>query len=205
MFVVSKFRKLPKFDKFIVGVSIAFLVLASLAFLLTAKDLYFPSSPQTLVIRPTSDTTTYHKDQYSTSHPSSLNIPSLGIIVEIRDGFYDENTNTWTLGDDFAYFATSTAKPNEKGGKTFLYGHARQNIFLNLFKLREGDNAYITTRDGNQYTYSYEDSYTTDPTDIGAMKPTKNPTLTIQTCSGFRFQNRTMFNFKLETSKKPTL
>lgn len=204
MFVVSKLRILPKSDIYIMGISILFLLVACLAIFFIVKDCYYPSSPRNLVIQSAQDAKSQHQIRYSTRHPSSLNIPSLDITVEIRDGYFDANTNTWTLGDDFAYFATSTATPNEKEGKTFLYGHARQNIFLNLFNIREGDNAYITTRDGKKYTYSFADSYTTNPTDLGSMKPTKKPTLTIQTCSGFRFQNRTMFNFKLETSNKLT-
>ena len=134
--------------------------------------------------------------------PSELGIPSLNISLPIINGAYDSQTGKWTLTNDKAQFATETSPPNNVTGKTFIYGHATPKIFKNLSKMKKGDIANIKTSNGYLFTYKFQFSYDTGPDDLSVMKQTSEPTLTIQTCSGFRFQNRVMYNFSFESVQK---
>src|SRR5581483_7669927 len=68
--------------------------------------------------------------------PAKIVIPSLSINLAIQPGYYYKATNTWTLSDKQAQFATITALANNYSGNTFIYGHRLPNIFANLWQLK---------------------------------------------------------------------
>lgn len=149
------------------------------------------SAPQTPTITPTIG--------YVTGMPTRISIPSLGINLAVVPGYYDASSGSWTLTTDKAQFATPTAQPNNAGGNTFIYGHARNNIFGALPKIKAGATAVVTTANGHQFYYRLSSTRVVNPTDSGQVFNYQGkPVLTLQTCVGLLYQNRELLTFNLE-------
>jgi len=129
--------------------------------------------------------------------PAHISIPSVDISDNIDPGYYDKASQTWSLSLTDAEYATVTPMPNNGGGNTFIYGHNRWAVFYKLLKVQPGDLATITTTNGHTFTYQMTAQRTTNPTDTSLFTYKGPPILTLQTCSGFWYQNRSLFVFKL--------
>ena len=137
-----------------------------------------------------------------TGKPVSISIPSVQINVPVIDGSYNKTTNQWTLTLDKAQFATMSVMPNNLSGDTFIYGHYRPEVFAYLHHIKPGATAVITTDNGYQFTYTFNKTYATQPTDTSVLDYQGPPLLTVQTCSGTWFQNRQMYLFAYDGYKK---
>lgn len=131
--------------------------------------------------------------------PAHIAFPNQNISVDVIPGYYNAKDNTWTLTTDKAQFATVTSEPNNKTGNTFIYGHNRWQVFTGLLSAQPGDQAVITTSNNHTFTYTLREIKDTDPTDLSYMQPHNSPILTVQTCSGFWYENRRMFTFDLSS------
>lgn len=127
--------------------------------------------------------------------PTHIDIPSVGISIDITPGYYDKASQTWTLSTDKAQYATITPEPNDASGNTFIYGHNRWEVFYKLLKVQNGDIATITTSNNHTFTYKMTSRKDTSPTDSSLFDYQGPPILTLQTCSGFWYQNRSLFVF----------
>lgn len=136
-------------------------------------------------------------DTDSSHTPVKLDIPSADISIKVAKGYYDAVAQKWTLSKDSAHYAVMTPPPNKTGGNTFIYGHNRSSVFSRLFNVGNGDFAYLTTENKQRYSYKLVRSYTTSPSDSGFLNYQGKPILTLQTCSGARFQNRSLYVFEL--------
>ena len=126
-----------------------------------------------------------------------LIIPSVNIDIAVVDGYYNQDSRTWTLTSDKAQFATPTRKPNNESGGTFIYGHNNRKVFSRLPDIKIGAMASIQTDNGHTFTYRYEKVDVVNPSDSGILAYTGPPILTVQTCTGFWYQNRSLFTFVL--------
>lgn len=136
---------------------------------------------------------------YITGMPVSINIPSLSIALPVIPGYYDKPTQAWTLTTTKAQFATPTAQPNNQGGNTFIYGHARSNIFGKLPRIQAGAVAIVTTDNGHRFYYSLSRTQVVGPSNSKVVLDyTGKPILTLQTCVGLLYQNRELLTFDLE-------
>ena len=129
--------------------------------------------------------------------PTHIAFPSVDISIDVAPGYYDASNGSWTLSKDKAHYATVTDKPNNKTGNTFIYGHNRWQVFTGLLNAKVGDKAIVTTDNGHTFTYVLREIVDTDPTDTTYMQTHGSPILTVQTCSGFWYENRRMFTFDL--------
>ncbi len=129
--------------------------------------------------------------------PAHIDIPSVGISDDIDLGYYNKSTQTWSLSLTNAEYATITPEPNNGGGNTFIYGHNRWAVFYKLLKVQPGDEAIITTTNNHQFTYKMVGQRTTQPNDNSLFTYQGPPILTLQTCSGLWYQNRSLFVFDL--------
>lgn len=147
----------------------------------------------TLAVKATGDKATV------TGTPKSIRLPQVGINLPVIDGTYDARSNTWSLTDDKAQFATITDKPNDYRGNTFIYGHDTSPVFASTSKLEKGDIAQVVTTNGHVFEYVYTGELTVDPTstDVLEFNPT-TPRLTLMTCSGLWSEHRRLmyFDFK---------
>ncbi len=130
------------------------------------------------------------------SLPLNIEIDALGVKVEVIKGYYNTVTQDWTLTKNAAQYAVISPQPNQQEGNTFIYGHARSVVFGKLPLLKVGDMATITTTDNKVFMYRFNHSYTVNPADNSVLKYSGPPILTLQTCSGIRYQNRTMYEFE---------
>jgi LPXTG-site transpeptidase (sortase) family protein len=129
--------------------------------------------------------------------PTRIDVPSVNVSVDVAPGYYNKESQTWTLSTNKAHYATITPKPNDANGNTFIYGHNRPEVFSKLLNLHKGDEAIVTT--GNKHTFIYKmvNRHDTKPTDDSLFRYQGPPILTLQTCSGFWYQNRSLFVFEL--------
>jgi len=128
--------------------------------------------------------------------PVGLNIPSLQINIPVIDGQYDPATHGWTLSLNKAQYFVDSAQPNNVGGKTFIYGHYRREIFASLHNIQPGASLSLTTYNGYRFNYQFASSFTIEPSDLSVLDNTAQPVLYVQTCSGVFFQHRQIFSFK---------
>lgn len=133
-----------------------------------------------------------------TGVPVAINIPSLKIDLQVIPGYYDSKSGQWTLTLDKAQFAEPSTQPNNEMGNTLIYGHYRPEVFAYLHHIVPGAQAIVTTDNGYEFTYTFEDSVAYSPTDTSIFTYTGAPRLTIQTCSGTFMQNRQMYYFKYD-------
>lgn len=84
----------------------------------------------------------------------------------------------------------TTAKPGEKGN-TVIFGHSSNDwwepgdykfVFVLLDKLAPGDKITVNY-ESRRYTYEVTGSKVVEPTDVGVLNPTSEPTLTLITCT----------------------
>lgn len=127
--------------------------------------------------------------------PVSIQINSLKINLPVVDGFYDKTKQDWSLTPDKAQYATTTPLSNNYSGNTFIYGHDNSKVFMNLHKLKVGDEVVIKTSNGHTFKYVFRSSLETNPYDGSLFKYQGPSILTLQTCSGVRSQNRQLFTF----------
>ena len=129
--------------------------------------------------------------------PVRLDLPSLGLSLQVIDGYFNSQTRTWTLTTDKVQYATITPEPNNAAGNTFIYGHYRREVFANLHKIAVGDVAVIRTSNDHLFTYRFRSSRVTNPNDVALFSYQGPPILTLQTCTGLFYQNRQLFTFDL--------
>ena len=130
--------------------------------------------------------------------PIHIDIPSVDISVDIEPGYYDKKSQTWTLSAVKAQYATITPPANDGGGNTFIYGHNRLAVFYKLLKIQPGDEAIVTTSNNHKFVYKMTSQKVTKPTDDSLFHYQGPPILTLQTCSGLWYQNRSLFIFDLQ-------
>lgn len=134
-------------------------------------------------------------DVVYTSPPVRLDIASIGLSIDVVPGNYNYSDGTWTVSSDKANFAVMTSVPNPKSGNTFIYGHNRINIFASLARISVGDRAIVTTQDGKVFTYELDLIKSVDQHNTSNLDDSETPILTLQTCSGFWTNDRTMYVF----------
>jgi LPXTG-site transpeptidase (sortase) family protein len=136
---------------------------------------------------------------YVSGTPTSLNIPSLNMYLPVVPGYYDKTAQTWTLTTTKVQFATTSSLPNNQSGNTFIYGHARNNLFGSLPKIRAGAEAIVATSNGHHFFYTLGTTKVVDPSDYGAVFGYQGkPVLMLQTCVGLLYQSREILTFNLE-------
>jgi LPXTG-site transpeptidase (sortase) family protein len=159
-----------------------------------------PAASTSSVVMPAATQLASSTDQNMVSGmPTKVQIPSLGIDLPVIPGYYDAKTGEWTLTTNKVQFATPTAQPNNIGGNTFLYGHARTNIFGSLPKIKAGAQAIVQTDNGHTFYYRLSSTRVVSPADSDSIfKYQGKPILTLQTCVGLLYQNRELLTFNLE-------
>lgn len=148
-----------------------------------------PNAQHITVNKPLAPTVTQGK-------PVSLLIESVGISNPVIEGVFNYNTQEWTLTKDKVQFATMTRQPNNERGLTFMYGHARREVFSKLLRIKNGAIATVTTSNGYTFSYRYTGSATYKPTEITVFSYDGPPILVLQTCTGLFYENRRLFSFE---------
>lgn len=163
-----------------------------------------PPARQTFKTIPTPPTTATHEPSLPrladvSDTPTHLSIPASSIDLIIDPGTYNPPTDTWTLSDTHAQFATITTPVNTRAGTTLIYGHATQAVLGKLAATTPspGTIATITTQRGYKFRYTFVDSQTVSPSDTSVFDTAASgsPTLVVQTCTGTFSEWRTLYRF----------
>lgn len=134
-------------------------------------------------------------EEYQSGTPENITIPAVGVNLDVRLGYYNANSQTWTLSETSAHYATITKPANNKEGNTFIYGHNLPKVFEPLSGLRAGDIALIGTDNGKTFKYRLSRVTTASPNDTAVLNYSGAPVLTVQTCSGAWYEKRSLYWF----------
>ena len=127
---------------------------------------------------------------------NSLQIPAIGLGMEypvpiVHLGYVDDKfENGWDLSLLGGYIGELEGGSYiPYGGNSVLTGHFySQGVFVNLVNLHLEDEIIVYATDGMKYTYSVNNSYWTEPTDVYQMfQPNGEKSLTLVTCDDYNF------------------
>lgn len=163
-------------------------ILIGLLFLeLSLFFLIFPSPQEQSVLQnPIKIDQRFQHLEKSTPPPTRIIIPSQKIdlpIVEAKiiNGY-------WEISETSASHGVGSANPKEKGN-IVIFAHAREGLFYNLKDIKEDDEIQIFTKEGLR-KYTVFEILSVYPDQIEVIRPTKNETLTLYTCTGFADEKR---------------
>lgn len=179
-------------------------IVAMISFLWIVSSFFSP------VLFTQSDSTSPSAEQYQTTvvttastapqeTPVHITVPSVGIDVDITNGYYDQLTARWTLSETSAFYATPTHMISTDNGNTLIYGHNSDKIFGKLRGMQPGAKAIVTTDTGHTFMYSFISSAAVKPTDVTVLNYTDSPRIMLQTCSGIWNETRQMYSFDLKS------
>jgi LPXTG-site transpeptidase (sortase) family protein len=110
---------------------------------------------------------------------TSIRLDRLGIDVPLVEG------DGVTVPDQAAAHYPGTAWPGQ-GSNTYLYGHAREGHFLELWGVRTGDRIEMDMADGSTASYSVTEIHPVVEWDaLEYLQPTSSERLTLQTCLSY--------------------
>ncbi len=113
-----------------------------------------------------------------------VQIPRLEIDLPIQEGDLKRDVEDQRTPEGYAFHLPGTAIPGQNGN-TFLYAHARRQMFLALWNARPGDEVIVSVPDGGVLTYVVRDVLPrVAPTDLSATQPSSTEQLTLQTSTG---------------------
>lgn len=113
-----------------------------------------------------------------------IQIPRLGIDLPIQEGDLKRDVDDQRTPEGYAFHLPGTAIPGQSGN-TFLYAHARRQMFLALWNARPGDEVIVRVPDGGVLEYVVRDVLPrVAPTDLSATQSRSTEQLTLQTSTG---------------------
>lgn len=124
--------------------------------------------------------------------PVRILIGSLGIDVPVKEAKVIKGY--WEVFPDSAGWGVGSAYPEEKGNMV-IFAHARDKLFLNLRKIKAGDEITVFTTD-KWYKYQVSSLREVYPSQTEVIAPTKEAILTLYTCTGFSDTKRLIVTAK---------
>jgi len=131
--------------------------------------------------------------------PRHIELPRIGLSLEVIDGQYDAATQQWTLTDDKAQYADMTSLINNKSGQTMIYGHNTVAVLEPVKDVAVGDELLVTTDTGKTFAYTYSSDRFVYPTDTSVLdEAPAMPRVVLMTCEGWLSLTRRLlyFDFK---------
>jgi len=164
--------------------------LIGLAFLcLALAILFFPQfMPQKIIgnKNPIQINSALYSSKDTTNNPVRILIPKSDIDLKVVDAQVIDGY--WELSENSASYGLGSGHPGEKNN-TVIFAHAREGLFYNLKNVKEGDVVYVFTKN-KWYRYKINKIDAVYPNQIEVIKPTKNETLTLYTCTSFYDEKR---------------
>ena len=120
------------------------------------------------------------------NNPVRILIPKADIDLKVVDAPIVDGY--WQLSDNTASYGLGSGHPGTKSN-TVIFAHARVGLFYNLKDVQTGDVIYVFTKD-KWYRYKVNKIDAVYPNQTEVLKPTRNETLTLYTCTGFSDEKR---------------
>jgi LPXTG-site transpeptidase (sortase) family protein len=95
----------------------------------------------------------------------------------------------WQVSATGASHLARSALPGEKGN-VIIYGHNKNNLFGPIKWMEKGEEVIIANKKGEEFVYEVIASDIVSPSQIEALMPTEEPTLTLYTCYGLLDRQR---------------
>lgn len=135
--------------------------------------------------------------------PNKLIIDSVGINIDVVDGYYNSANGDWTLSENKAHYALMTPEANNMAGNTFIYGHNNKAVFEKLVNIAPNENAQILTDNGKVFNYQLKEVKDVKPADVSLFEYQGPSILTVQTCTGTWYEKRTLYIFEFKEVVDP--
>ncbi|HUS17254.1 MAG TPA: sortase [Chloroflexia bacterium] len=115
--------------------------------------------------------------------PIEIRIPKIKLDARVREVQVRLDTWEWEVADYMTGHHAGTANPGDTGN-VVIAGHRdiRGKVFLNLDKLKKGDDIFLSSGRG-LYHYVVRETGVVRPTQVSVMAPTKDARLTLITCT----------------------
>ena len=113
-----------------------------------------------------------------------ISIPRLGIDLPLALGDIQRDVVLGQTPEDVALMFPTTNLPGT-GGNSYIYAHARNAMFLQLWDVRVGDRVRISGPNGTRFDYAVTLIVPrVDPADTSWLDPTGPERITLQTSTG---------------------
>lgn len=113
-----------------------------------------------------------------------VSLPRLGIDLPLALGDVQRDVRLGATPEHVALLFPTTRVPGT-GGNSYIYAHARDDMFLRLWDVRIGDQVRITGPGGVHFDYAITRIVPrVDPADTSWLDPTGPERLTLQTSTG---------------------
>lgn len=122
-----------------------------------------------------------YKEALKAVQPVRIIIPKIPVDLEVTPARIIGSK--WETTNSGASYMMGSSVPSEKGN-TVIYGHAKNEIFGGLKKVKTGDAIYVLTAE-KWYRYKVAEVRSVKPTDTEVIAPTTEKTLTLFTCTAF--------------------
>jgi LPXTG-site transpeptidase (sortase) family protein len=137
------------------------------------------------------------------AQPIRIVIPTISLDLKIVDGSYNQRTKQWSVAERAVNHVPQSAPANNQAGTTILYGHNFAWVLGKTKNLVPGDKIYLYGEDGSLFEYSYRESQTVKPTDVGLFEQSsEKPEALLMTCDGQWAQVRRAMYFDLVRATK---
>lgn len=113
-----------------------------------------------------------------------ISLPRLGIDLPMALGDVQRDVRQGATPEHVALLFPATNVPGT-GGNSYIYAHARNDMFLQLWNVKLGDRVRITAADGTRFDYAITRIVPrVNPVDTSWLDPTGPERLTLQTSTG---------------------
>jgi LPXTG-site transpeptidase (sortase) family protein len=113
-----------------------------------------------------------------------ISLPRLGIELPMGLGDIERDVRLGATPENVALLFPTTNLPGT-GGNSYIYAHARNEMFLQLWNVKLGDRVRISAADGTHFDYAVTRIIPrVDPADTSWLDPTGPERITLQTSTG---------------------
>ena len=113
-----------------------------------------------------------------------ISLPRLGIDLPMALGDIQRDVRLGETPENVALLFPTTNLPGT-GGNSYIYAHARNEMFLQLWNVKLGDRVRITAADGTHFDYAVTRIVPrVDPADTSWLDPAGPERVTLQTSTG---------------------
>jgi LPXTG-site transpeptidase (sortase) family protein len=113
-----------------------------------------------------------------------ISVPRLGIDLPLALGDIQRDVQLGQTPENVALLFPTTNVPGS-GGNSYIYAHARNEMFLQLWNVKLGDRVRVIAGDGTHFDYAVTQIIPrVDPSDISWLDPTGPERITLQTSTG---------------------
>lgn len=130
--------------------------------------------------------------------PTRLELPRLGIRLNVQAGGYNPISHTWLLDTFHAFYAQQGMIDGVVPATPLIYGHALPSVFGSLDGVGRNEQLVITRADGRTLLFRYTGDQVVSPNDDSVLHTHLPTTVLVMTCTGQLSESRRVLHFTYE-------